>query len=69
MPILLELGARAARGDVPSQLLAAGVLRTLAEAAGVLWTTPSGRAPGHPNGLCHRPPVGRGAGLGPREKS
>jgi AcrR family transcriptional regulator len=34
MPILLELGARAARGDVPSQLLAARVLRTLAEAAG-----------------------------------
>jgi AcrR family transcriptional regulator len=34
MPILLELGARAARGDGPSQLLAARVLRTLAEAAG-----------------------------------
>ncbi|MGH9105818.1 MAG: TetR family transcriptional regulator [Acidimicrobiales bacterium] len=34
MPILLELGARAARGDLPSQLLAARVLRTLAEAAG-----------------------------------
>jgi AcrR family transcriptional regulator len=34
MPILLELGARAARGDRPSQLLAARVLRTLAEAAG-----------------------------------
>ncbi|MCL6092073.1 MAG: TetR family transcriptional regulator, partial [Actinobacteria bacterium] len=34
MPILLELGARAARGDVRSQLLAASVLRTLAEAAG-----------------------------------
>jgi AcrR family transcriptional regulator len=34
MPILLELGARATRGDVPSQLLAARVLRTLAEAAG-----------------------------------
>ena len=34
MPILLELGARAARGDVPSQVLAAKVLRTLAEAAG-----------------------------------
>ncbi len=34
MPILLELGARAARGDVPSQLLAARVLRILAEAAG-----------------------------------
>jgi AcrR family transcriptional regulator len=34
MPILLELGARAARGDVPSQVLAARVLRTLAEAAG-----------------------------------
>jgi AcrR family transcriptional regulator len=34
MPILLELGARAARGDQPSQLLAARVLRTLAEAAG-----------------------------------
>ena len=34
MPILLELGARAARGDLASQLLAARVLRTLAEAAG-----------------------------------
>jgi AcrR family transcriptional regulator len=34
MPILLELGARAARGDFPSQILAAQVLRTLAEAAG-----------------------------------
>lgn len=34
MPILLELGARAAREDVPSQVLAAKVLRTLAEAAG-----------------------------------
>lgn len=34
MPILLELGARAARGDFPSQILAARVLRTLAEAAG-----------------------------------
>jgi AcrR family transcriptional regulator len=34
MPILLELGARAARGDGPSQVLAARVLRTLAEAAG-----------------------------------
>jgi AcrR family transcriptional regulator len=34
MPILLELGARAARGDGPSQLLAARVLRTLAHAAG-----------------------------------
>lgn len=34
MPILLELGARAARGDLPSQLLAARVLRTLAQAAG-----------------------------------
>lgn len=34
MPILLELGARAARGDLPSQVLAARVLRTLAEAAG-----------------------------------
>jgi AcrR family transcriptional regulator len=34
MPILLELGARAARGDLPSQLLATRVLRTLAEAAG-----------------------------------
>ena len=34
MPILLELGARAARGDLPSQILAARVLRTLAEAAG-----------------------------------
>jgi AcrR family transcriptional regulator len=34
MPILLELGARAARGDLQSQLLAARVLRTLAEAAG-----------------------------------
>ena len=34
MPILLELGARAARGDPPSQHLAARVLRTLAEAAG-----------------------------------
>jgi AcrR family transcriptional regulator len=34
MPILLELGARAARGDGPSQFLAAKVLRTLAEAAG-----------------------------------
>lgn len=34
MPILLELGPRAARGDLPSQLLAARVLRTLAEAAG-----------------------------------
>jgi|GEM_PF-1514388 len=34
MPVLLELGARAARGDVPSQALAAWVLRTLAEAAG-----------------------------------
>jgi AcrR family transcriptional regulator len=34
MPILLELGARAARDDVPSQVLAAKVLRTLAEAAG-----------------------------------
>jgi AcrR family transcriptional regulator len=34
MPILLELGARAARGDVPSQLLATRVLRTLADAAG-----------------------------------
>lgn len=34
MPILLELGARAARDDVPSQVLAAKVLRTLAEAVG-----------------------------------
>lgn len=34
MPILLELGARAARGDLASQVLAARVLRTLAEAAG-----------------------------------
>jgi AcrR family transcriptional regulator len=34
MPILLELGARAARGDFASQILAARVLRTLAEAAG-----------------------------------
>lgn len=34
MPILLELGARAARGDFASQVLAARVLRTLAEAAG-----------------------------------
>jgi AcrR family transcriptional regulator len=34
MPILLELGARAARGDLASQILAARVLRTLAEAAG-----------------------------------
>lgn len=34
MPILLELGARAARGDLASQLLAARVLRTLADAAG-----------------------------------
>jgi AcrR family transcriptional regulator len=34
MPVLLELGARAARGDAPSQALAAWVLRTLAEAAG-----------------------------------
>jgi AcrR family transcriptional regulator len=34
MPVLLELGARAARGDGPSQALAAWVLRTLAEAAG-----------------------------------
>lgn len=34
MPILLELGARAARGDLASQLLAARVLRILAEAAG-----------------------------------
>ncbi len=34
MPILLELGARAARGDFPSQIVAARVLRTLAEAAG-----------------------------------
>lgn len=34
MPILLELGARAARGDFASQLLAARVLRILAEAAG-----------------------------------
>lgn len=34
MPILLELGARAARGDLASQVLAAQVLRTLAEAAG-----------------------------------
>ena len=30
----MELGARAARGDFPSQILAARVLRTLAEAAG-----------------------------------
>jgi AcrR family transcriptional regulator len=34
MPILLELGARAARGDLASRALAARVLRTLAEAAG-----------------------------------
>ncbi len=34
MPILLELGARAARGDFASQVLAARVLRILAEAAG-----------------------------------
>ena len=36
MPILLELGARAARGDFPSQILAARVLRTLAEAADIV---------------------------------
>ncbi|MGH9121839.1 MAG: hypothetical protein ACRDYC_07810, partial [Acidimicrobiales bacterium] len=34
MPILLELGARAAKGHVPSELLARHVLRTLARAAG-----------------------------------
>jgi AcrR family transcriptional regulator len=34
MPILLELGARAARGDLASQTLAARVLRILAEAVG-----------------------------------
>jgi hypothetical protein len=34
MPILLELGARAAKGNDASDVLARQVLRTLAEAAG-----------------------------------
>jgi AcrR family transcriptional regulator len=34
MPMLLELGARAAKGHQPSELLARRVLRTLAEATG-----------------------------------
>lgn len=34
MPMLLELGTRAAKGHVPSERLARRVLRTLAEAAG-----------------------------------
>jgi AcrR family transcriptional regulator len=34
MPVLLEVGARAAKGHEPSEVLARRVLRTLAEAAG-----------------------------------
>jgi AcrR family transcriptional regulator len=42
MPILLELGARAAKGHVPSQRLARRVLVTLAGAAGRPLTTAEG---------------------------
>jgi hypothetical protein len=40
LPILLELGARAAKGHDPSQELARRALRTLAEAAGQPLTGP-----------------------------
>jgi AcrR family transcriptional regulator len=35
MPMLLELGTRAAKGHIPSEVLARRVLRTLAEAIGL----------------------------------
>ena len=66
LPMLLELGARAAKGHEPSADLARRVLRTLAEAGGRPFTGHErghrgchpGRAGGHRVGVRHRAGVG-----------
>ena len=64
LPMLLELGARAAKGHEPSADLARKVLRTLAETAGRPSVAPDADRDGHRAGLrvietafCHRPVV------------
>ena len=71
MPILLELGARAARGDFASR----DPRRPGAPDPCRGGRQPAVRRPGpcrpsgHRNGLCHRLAVGRRAGLGPPAKA
>jgi hypothetical protein len=60
MPLLLELGARAAKGHEPSQELARRVLATMAEAAGRPFTPGSGGGADHPIDTS----ADRGAGAG-----
>ncbi len=60
MPLLLELGARAAKGHEPSQELARRVLATMAEAAGRPFTPGSAGGADHPIGTS----ADRGAGAG-----
>jgi len=63
LPLLLELGARAAKGHRPSQDLARRVLRTLATAAGRPLSAPGPQA--GPTGNGSAVPAGRaGAGSG-----
>ena len=77
LPMLLELGARAAKGHEPSADLARQVLRTLAEAGGPSLHRPErrhrgrhpGRAVGHRVGVRHRAGLGRGPRLAPRRRA